>query len=312
MLRLGMRDLNAYSCTPYLPEMDNIPQKGAMLAWSESSAVVFVNSVIGARTNRNAVLLDLLSNLLGKTPLMGLLTDSGRRAAWLISVQTSKLPHPQILGGAIGRKVIEDVPYIIGLDRFLHTVDDHVTRDYLKEMGAACAALGAVGLYHVENVTPEAIQQGRKLLVSDYQSYQVDDAALTSVYDSYPLLWADKNAMPQRCLIGCPHVSLQELYSWTEKIVGALQIYGSRRVAIPTLIVTSPPALNKFKADLVSLHRLQETGVQVSVICLEAFMKNGLVAKEAVVTNSNKLRAFTSARLLPDEELLKVIATGEL
>jgi hypothetical protein len=207
---------------------------------------------------------------------------------------------------------MEDVPYLSGLERFFTSLDDTVTRDYLKEMGAACAAIGAVGLYHVENITPEAIEQGRELLVSDFQIYKINDETLENLYSSYPVLWTHQDVSPQRCLIGCPHVSLQELYSWTEKIVNALKLYGCNQVAIPTLIVASPPALRQFQNDRQAYQKLLKTGVRVSVVCLEAFMKNSLLSNEAVITNSNKLRAFTSARLFQDQELLKVIATGKL
>jgi hypothetical protein len=307
MTQLGLRDGDAYTCTPYLPEVGNVPRRGSILAWSESSAVVFANSVLGARTNRNAVIFDLLSNLVGKTPLMGLLTDEGRRATWLAQVQTSQLPPPQLLGGAIGKAVMEDVPYLVGLDQFLGVGLSEATRDYLKEMGAACAALGAVGLYHVENITPEAVSFGRSLLAPDHRALVITDDYLRDLRNAYPVMWADANARPERCMIGCPHVSLRELYGWTEAIAGGLAARGRAQVAIPTVIVAAPQVLSKFKADEAAFARLRSTGVRLSATCLEACMQNRHLAQEAVVTNSNKLRAFTTARMLSDEELLEVI-----
>ena len=103
MLQLGLRDKSAFTCNPYLPEVGNVPKRGTVLAWSESACVIFANSVLGARTNRNGAIIDLLSNIAGKTPLTGLLTDEGRRATWLIQVATSKLPFPSLLGAAIGQ-----------------------------------------------------------------------------------------------------------------------------------------------------------------------------------------------------------------
>jgi predicted aconitase len=119
MLQLGLKDVEAYTCTPYLAEVGNIPRRGARLAWSESSCVVFANSVLAARTNRNAAVMDILCNIAGKTPLTGFLTDEGRRANWWVEVTTRSLPNPQLLGAAIGMKVMEDVPYIVGLDLLL-------------------------------------------------------------------------------------------------------------------------------------------------------------------------------------------------
>jgi len=185
MRQLGLRDDEAYTCTPYLSEVGNIPQVGTIIAWSESSCVVYANSVLGARTNRNAAVMDLLSNIIGKTPLTGLLTDEGRKADWLINVNTKTLPNPQLLGAAVGRTVLEDVPYITGLDRFLGSELNETNRDYLKEMGAACAAIGAVGLFHVDGLTPEAVHQDRNLLRPDYRSCVVDDVMLNELMASY-------------------------------------------------------------------------------------------------------------------------------
>jgi hypothetical protein len=312
MLQLGLRDKDAFTCTPYLTEVDNIPPRGTILAWSESSAVVYANSVLGARSNRNAVIMDLFSNLAGKTPLTGLLTDDGRRATWRIELCTNRLPHPQLLGGAIGKKVLADVPFIGGLERFLGPGLNDKTRDYLKEMGAACAAIGAVGLYHAQHITPEAIDQDEALLSPGYKTYLIDDAELEQLQKNYPVMWTDKNDPPQRCLIGCPHLSLRELYVWLEQIGLALNKQGRSSVAIHTLLAAAPQVIAVFKADQKAWNRLNDLGVRLSPTCLEALMQNPLVEREAVVTNSNKLRYFTKARYLPDEQLLTIITGGPL
>jgi predicted aconitase len=309
MLRLGLRARDAFTCTPYLPEVGNVPPRGAVLAWSESSAVIYANSVLGARSNRNAVILDLLSNLLGKTPFTGLLTDEGRRATWKIEVHTTALPDPQLLGGMIGKKILADIPWISGLQRFLDPDLNDRTRDYLKEMGAACAAIGAVGLYHIENITPEAVDLGRDVLLTPgYQTYTIDDRMLEQTWRHYPVMWADPDARPQRCLIGCPHLSLPELYAWFERIEKALRQYKRITAAVPTLLAAAPQVIAAFKADTQSWEKLSALGIRLSPTCLEALMQNPLVAQESVVTNSNKLRYFTRARYLPDAHILKVIA----
>jgi len=312
LLDLGLRDQDAFTCTPYLPQVGNVPGKGTMLAWSESSCVVFVNSVLGARTNRNAVVMDLLLNILGKAPMFGLLTDEGRRATWQVEVKTCKPPNPQLLGAAIGSKVLEDVPYIVGLDELLGPVVNECTIDFLKEMGAACAALGAVGLYHVENITPEAVEYGRALLSRDHKTYVIGDRDLEEMLRSYPVMWSKREAKPQKCLIGCPHLSLRELQWWNASIHEALEARGRHQVAIPTLLCAAPQVLREFEADEVGHRRLKEMGVSLSPCCTEVYMDNQLCSREAVVTNSNKLRAFSTARLFLDEELLEVIATGEI
>jgi hypothetical protein len=141
--KVGLKDEKAFSCTCYQPEVGNIPKKGDILAWAESSAVVYANSVIGARSNRNSGIIELFCGILGKAPEFGLLTDEGRRAKWLVEVKTTKVPNAQVLGSAIGMKVVEDVPYITGLDRFLGAGLPPETCDYLKDMGAASASNGA-------------------------------------------------------------------------------------------------------------------------------------------------------------------------
>ena len=124
-----------------------------------------------------------------------------------LEIKTSGKPEAQLLGSAVGMKVMEDVPYIAGLDRWLGTMDEEA-RTYLKDFGAATASNGAVGLYHVEGITPEAVQQGRSLLRADAKRYVIDDAELKRVYDSYPVIWKNKNARPKLCFMGCPHMSL--------------------------------------------------------------------------------------------------------
>jgi predicted aconitase len=312
MQQLGLRDREAYTCTPYLTEVGNIPQRGAILAWSESSAVVFANSVLGARTNRNAVILDLLSNLVGKTPLTGLLTDEGRRATWLVEVKTATLPHPQLLGGVVGRRVMEDVPYILGLDCFLGKGLNDRSRDYLKEMGAACAAIGAVGLFHADGITPEAEEQGGSLLDLEHRTYVVDETELQAFRDASPVLWPSKEAMPRKCLIGCPHLSLRELYWWADHIREALRAEDRDTVAVHTVLCAAPQVLQAFKADREIYPQLRQAGVRLSGTCAEAYMDNPLCAEEPVVTNSCKLSAFTTARMFPDEELLGVIVSGDV
>jgi predicted aconitase len=312
MLQLGLRDSDACTCTPYLPQVGNIPKRGDILAWSESACAIFANSVLGARTNKNGAIMDLLCGIAGKTPLAGLLTDEGRRATWLIEVNTEKLPLPQLLGAAMGRKVLADVPFIVGIDRFLGSGLNMETRDYLHEMGAACATAGAVGLFHVENITPEAIDYGRDLLVPNHKTHFINDQQLQDLLASYPVMWTDKDAKPEKCFIGCPHLSLQQLYWWTEKIHSTLQAQARRQLPVKTTICAAPQVLQKFKSDAKACEKLESAGVKLSVGCPMQLFDNDLSAKEAILTNSNKLRAYTTARFFPDEELVEILVSGEL
>ena len=108
--RLGAPNMNRHSCACYVDEIGNAPAPGTYVAWAESSAVNYGNSVLGIRTNRNATGMELLCALLGKAPYFGLMTDEGRMAKWLIEVKTTNEPDWGVVGTAIGRKVVEDVP----------------------------------------------------------------------------------------------------------------------------------------------------------------------------------------------------------
>lgn len=312
MLQLGLRDTNAYTCSPCLPEVGNVPNRGTILAWSESSCVIFANSVLGARSNRNGAIMDLLSAIVGKTPLAGVLTDEGRRATWLVEVRTAELPHPQLVGAAIGMKLVEDVPFIAGLDRFLGPGLSEEILDYLREMGAACATYGAVGLYHVENITPEAVDQGTDLLVADHATYIIDDQDLQGLMASYPAMWAEKKARPEKCLIGCPHLSLRQLHWWADRIQEALRPRNQDRLAVQTIIFAAPQVLQKFKADGAACEWLERAGAKLSSTCAETLFEHVLGSEDAIITNSAKLRAYSTARFFPDEELLEMLVSGEI
>ena len=313
MRKLGLRGRNDYTCSPYVFDGGNTPKRDVILAWSESSCVIYANSALGARTNRNAAIIDLLSNIIGKTPMFGLLTNEGRRANWRIDIETTKLPNPQLLGTAIGKRVQDGIPYICGLDRFFTNQIDERARDYLKEMGATCAAIGAIGLYHIENVTPEALDQGRSLLLSDHQVHLINDSELQELVNSYPNMWDKQDSVPEKVMIGCPHLSLRELLEWTDRISGCLDKNGREKIAIDTVLVAPPQVLQLFREQHHAEHqKLQAAGARLSATCCEAYMTNRLCSSEAVLTNSSKLRAYTNARLVLDEQLVETIVTGNM
>ena len=306
--KLGLIDPDAFTCTCYMDEVGNTPGFGEVLSWSESSAVVYANSVLGARCNRNSGIIDLMGSIVGYVPSFGLLKDEGRRASWIVEIRTTKKPEAQLLGSAIGMKVMEDVPFIRGLDKWLGTLDD-AAKTYLKDFGAATASNGAVGLYHVENITPEAVKYGQALVREYAQVYVIDDAELQRVYDSYPVMWKKKDAKPKLCFMGCPHMSLEQLISWTERIEKALAAAGNSRVVIPTVFTAAPAVLKKFRSTPYAA-RLEKTNVITSYICPLMYMNNPLSASMPVITSSNKLRTYPSARYYTDDESLKQITEG--
>lgn len=306
--KLGLMNEDAFTCTCYMNEVGNVPKKGDILSWSESSAVVYANSVLGARCNRNSGIIDLMGSVVGFVPDFGLLKDEGRMADWIVEIRTSKKPEAQLLGSAVGMKVMESVPYIKGLDKWFTALDEDA-KTYLKDFGAATASNGAVGLYHVENITPEAVELGQGLIKPDAKVYVIDDAELKRVYDSYPVIWKDKQAKPKLCFMGCPHMSLNQLISWTKRVEEGLKKSGNKKVVVPTVFTAAPGVLKEFETTPYA-KRLKDTGVITSYICPLMYMNNPLSTKMPVITSSNKLRTYTSARYYTDDEILEKITKG--
>ncbi len=190
---LGVR--STCTCTPYL--VGNVPAVGEHVAWAESSAVSYANSVLGARTNREGGPSALAAAITGRTAAYGLHLDANRRAALRVEVRcpVRTLSDFGALGYLVGKAARNRVPYFEGLE--------HCSQTDLKALGAAMAASGAVALYHVAGVTPEADQPG--VLLSDHDTLVVDDlqpayAALNAEAGDIDLVW-----------FGCPHAGLEEI-----------------------------------------------------------------------------------------------------
>ena len=308
--KIGLISDNAFTCACYFPEVGNRPKKGDVLSWAESSAVNYANSVLGARCNRNSGIIEMFGSIAGYVPYFGLLTDEGRKADWIVEVKTSSRPEAQLLGSAVGMKVLEEVPFIKGLDKFLGTELNDDATTYLKDFGAATASNGSVGLYHVENLTPEAKEQGESLIKENAKVYVIDDAEIERIKQSYPVIWKDKNAKPKLCFMGCPHMTKAQLIAWTEKLTSRLNEKGRKKVAIKTVFTSAPAVIEEFKKTEY-YGKLMKTGVKLSYICPLMYMNNPICAKMPVITNSNKLRTYTSARYYTDAEILEKITGGK-
>ena len=307
--KFGLMSDDAYTCTCYLPEVGNTPKRGDILAWAESSAVVYANSVLGARCNRNSGIIEMMCSIAGLVPEFGFLTDEGRKADWIVELKTSKLPDAQLFGSAVGMKVLEQVPYVKGLDRYLGKELNDSACTYLKDFGAATASNGSVGLYHIENLTPEAVDYGESLIREDAQVYVVDDAEIERVRNSYPCIWKNLDAKPKLCFMGCPHMTYQQLIDWTIRVEDGLRNAGNKKVLIPTVFTAAPAVLKHFEETEYAA-RLKATGVHTASLCPLMFMNNPLVKSQPVITSSNKLRTYSSARFYPEAELLGML-TGD-
>ena len=203
-------------------------------------------------------------------------------------------------------KVMEDVPYVYGLDKFLGNELTDDAKAYLKDFGAATASNGAVGLYHIDALTPEAKRLGEKLLADNCKEYVIDDAELERIYKSYPVMWKNKEKEGNLCFIGCPHLTYSQLCDWTDKIVASLKAAGRKKVAVHTVLTSAPDVVAKFK-QTKKYAELVATGATLTSICPLMYTNNPLTKMHRVMTNSNKLRTYSAARYYKDEEILKKI-----
>ncbi|MCD6229770.1 MAG: aconitase X catalytic domain-containing protein [Candidatus Diapherotrites archaeon] len=202
--KLGV--VTASTCTPYLA--GNPPLFGSHLAWSESSAVSFANSVAGARTNREGGPSALAAAIIGKTPCYGKHLDENRVAEVLIEVSADLVEPADFgaLGHIVGKIAGKKVPAIKGIKK--------ATINQLKMLGAAAAASGAVALYHVEGITPEAIKT--MPVKEGFQTHTVEQKDLKNAFEELTTTKEDVDLIA----IGCPHCSITELGSISEMLDG--------------------------------------------------------------------------------------------
>jgi len=189
---------NTCTCTPYLAS--NLPILGSHIAWSESSAVCYANSVIGARTNREGGPGALSAAICGRTPLYGYHLDSGRKASLVVEVKTPLIGVDYgSLGYLVGREVGGGVPFF--------QLENKPKANDLKGLGAALASSGAVALYHIQDVTPEYHLAMRGLEVDDVELITVEKSDIKEVRDNL----STSSKKPDLVCLGCPHASLDEV-----------------------------------------------------------------------------------------------------
>jgi len=212
-----MKDLkkigvHGFTCTPYF--LDNKPKFGDHCAWSESSAVIYLNSVIGSRSNREGGLLDLACAITGKTPYHGLHLTENRKGQVLFKIakdiDLTNLFNLTSIGLKIGEIAGSRIPVIEGLKQ--------ISIDNLKNLGAASASTGAVALIHVIGVTPEA-----KTIEEAFhhdkpeEIIEIEKKDLIEVRKKYSTEWSQ---LPKNISIGCPHLSKEEVIMIINKLKG--------------------------------------------------------------------------------------------
>jgi len=191
------------TCTPYLA--GNLPRFREHIAWSESSAVSFSNSVIGARTNREGGPSALAAAICGVTPNYGLHLWENRQPTIKIKIDTNLTYNSDFgaLGYYVGKKVKNKIPYFTGIK--------DANTDQLKALGAAMAASGAVALYHIEGLTPEADLVKK----TNLETINVGKKEIKETYDKL-----NTGKHPDIVIFGCPHASLREISTLADKLEG--------------------------------------------------------------------------------------------
>lgn len=188
------------TCTPYL--VGNVPPLGSHIAWSESSAVCYGNSVLGARTNREGGPGALSAAICGRTPNYGYHLDEKRFPNLLVEVETALNGSDYgALGYLVGKAVGAGVPYF----KLKNKLQERPTVNDLKALGAALASSGAVALYHVENITPES--KDALLHVEMLEKLPITSEDLVETRKKLSI----SDEKPDLVCLGCPHASLEEI-----------------------------------------------------------------------------------------------------
>lgn len=252
------------TCTPYL--VGNVPKFGEHVSWSESSAVSYANSVLGARTNRESGISALCSAITGVTPEYGYHLDENRKANFLVNVKT-KLERDSdfsALGYIVGKKVKNGVPYFRGIKK--------ASLENLKLLGAAMAASGAVALYHIEGITPEA--KKKNMLSEKFEEIETEN--LDEGYEALNSNFAKIDLVA----IGCPHASLSELSEIIKLLKG-------KKVKTNLWVMTSRK-VKEIAAKKGLIQQIENSGAKVfSDTCMVVSPIEGLGFK-TVATNSGK------------------------
>lgn len=198
---IKLEEFPAWSCTPY--NQGSVPRYGQNVAWAESSAVSYANSVLGARTNRTPAGLAVCAALTGRAPRFGLYLPENRRAQIKVVIEAEHLSDLDYntIGIILGKQVGSKIPAIYG-------IPESVTNDNLKYLGASAASSGSVALYHVIGVTPEAIDRdpfdGRKPEGEIIITRQMLDDTAASLSTKTP-------GEIDLIVTGCPHSSASEV-----------------------------------------------------------------------------------------------------
>jgi hypothetical protein len=234
----------SFTCAPYL--LQDAPETGEMIGWSESNAVIYANSVLGARTVKHPDFMDLFIALTGRAPLSGVYLDAGRAARRAVHVDLPAMHDDALwplLGWLAGRAAPDCIPLLTGLETTAPTPDD------LKALCAAFGTTSAAPMLHVAGVTPEAASA----LAPDADAVRIGAADLTAA-------WRQFNAGPAQVdliAFGSPHFSADECRALDAALAGRRRHEGTAVIA-----TVGQHVLDAIRTD-GTLARLEASGVQV-------------------------------------------------
>ena len=249
---LALKCQASWTCAPY--QVGHRPVLGQDIAWGESNAVVFANSVLGARTNRYGDLLDICLALVGRAPYAGLHIPENRHATLIIDItqissalKSSESFYP-VLGSWLGKNVGSNVAAIIGLD-------DTIPEDRIKALGAGAASTGAVGLFHIVGQTPEA--PTLEAICSDIPSTSVLSPTTAEFKGVRDRLSKSSGNQLDCIAVGSPHFSHFESVALLDALKG-------RKSQIPFYACTNRFVLSKLEKD-GRLASLTAAGIEIVV-----------------------------------------------
>ena len=273
-----MGGMRCWTCVQY--QVCNFPKEGDIVAWAESSAVVFANSVLGSRTNKITAGMDIACAILGLTPRFGMLLDENRRPGVTFRLGLERLTDLDYrsIGFFIGRNAGARVPSLTGLPQ-------SVTSDQIKHIGAGAAAAGPVSMIHFAGITP-----GHKTTAKHSGGERSEEIDITrSSLNEIELDLNQVSELPDLVAFGVPHLSINELGELAKMLEGR-----KLKKGVKMYLYTSSQAYDMAERTGISV-AVEMTGARISQSTDAEISPLKSLGFETVLTNSAKLAEIVSS-----------------